>query len=403
MSNIFQQVITYQASQLGLLQNSFCLLSNANKKYRNFDTLTANLGDTVSFVIPPRMTTVPSLVATYQNTQQLVQYLTVDQPASSSYSFTSQEFIFNADQFMESYGQGAVASLGTQVESNIALNAINNTYRFYGNGVDPINSYQQLSQALANFRDYGAANYSMKGYLPLTDVPAIIGSGLNQFALDRNNKIANSWELGQFSQCDWYQSNLLQVHTAGTIGESGVTLTFVSINPTGDQITFSGAPASDANAVKKGDLFQFLTPLFFRTYVGYSITSQKVQFAATADAASDGSGNVTISITQPLIATSGVSNQSISRPITTSDTVKGVPSHRAGMIVSGDALYLAMPKLPVEHPYASVSEMDPDSGASLRLTYGAVLGQNQIGFINSVIWGSTLVPQYAMRLVFPLQ
>lgn len=403
MTNIFQQVITYQASSLGLLVNQNAFVATANTQFKNFDDLTANLGDTVSFDLPPRMTTVNTLVASFQDTQQRVQQLTVGNASSSSYAFTSQEFIFNADKYMDRYGKSAVAEIGAKVEANVAFNALSHTYRFFGDGTTPINSFTQLATALANYRDYGAPNHDVRGYLPITGIPAIVGSGLTQFAPNRNNDLANSWELGRFSFCDWYQSNLLPVHTAGTVGQSAATLTFVSINGTGDQITFSGAGASDANAIKANDLLEFNSAtLFYLTFVGHEVSSQKVQVRATADAASTAGGQVTISIYPALIATSGVKDQNINRALTVADTATVLPSHRAGVIVGGNALYLAMPKLPVEHPYASVSENDPDTGVAMRLTYGSTFGANQMGFINSVIWGSTLVDEYAMRLVFPL-
>lgn len=402
MANIFQNVVTYQMSSLALLTNQNCFISTANTKFKDFDRLTANLGDTVSFDLPPRMTTAPSLMATFQDTEQRVQFLTVDNAASSSYAFTSQEFIFNAEEYMDRYGKSAVAEIGAQVEANVTFNCVSHTYRFFGDGVTAINSYTQLAQALANYRAYGAPNHDVRGYLPISNIPDIIGSGLTQFATDRNNEIADSWKLGRFSQAEWYQSNLLPVHTAGTVGQTATTLTFVSINPAGTQITFSGAAVSDPDAIKENDLFEFTTDVRFLTFIGHIASSQRVQFRATADAASTAGGQVTVDIFPALISTSGDRNQNLTRALAITDTATVLPSHRAGAIIGGNALYLAMPKLPEEHPYASVSEFDPDSGVSMRLTYGSTFGKNQMGFINSVIWGSTLVDEYAMRLVFPL-
>ena len=364
--------------------------------------MTANLGDTVTFDLPPRMTTVASLVASFQDTEQRVQTLTVDNPASSSYAFTSQEFIFNADEYMDRYGKSAVAEIGAKVESDVASLCVTNTFRFFGDGVTPINSYTQLAQALANYRAFGSPNHDVRGYLPLNSIPEIIGSGLTQFALDRNNRIADSWELGNFSAADWYQSNLLPEHIAGNVGQNATTLTFVSINAAGDQITFSGAGAGDPDAIKENDLLEFQSDIRFRTFIGHLPSSQKVQFRATADAAGDGGGIVVIDIFPALIDTAADRNQNITRPLVVADTATALPSHRAGAIIGGNALYLAMPQLPEEHPYASVSEHDPDTGVAMRLTYGSTFGQNQMGFINSVIWGKTLVDEYAMRMVFPL-
>lgn len=51
-NNILQQVQTYQLSNLAYLQNLNCFVATANTKFKNFEKLTANLGDTVTFDLP---------------------------------------------------------------------------------------------------------------------------------------------------------------------------------------------------------------------------------------------------------------------------------------------------------------------------------------------------------------
>jgi hypothetical protein len=248
----------------------------------------------------------------------------------------------------------------------------------------------------------------------MVSVPAIVNSGLNQFVLKRNEEIANSWWLGDFSEASFYQSNLLPIHVAGTVGNANpaTPLTVVSTNdPTGaniTQITFSGATATDANAIKAGDLFQFQDgvtgqpDLRYLTFIGHTPSAQPVQFRATADAASDGGGNVVVNIAPALVSTNGSANQNITSNIVAGMQVKVVPSHRAGLVVGGRALFLAMPRLPEETPFPTAADHDPDTGVSLRYYYGSLFGQNQRGFVHDCIWGSTLVPEYSMRICFPL-
>lgn len=412
-NNILQQVITYNESNLALLLNSFCFLSTANKKFVGFnDDIPKNLGDTVSFDLPPRFTTTNSLVVTFQPAIQRVQNLTVNQQASTAYEFTAQQFIFNVRDYMKTFGKSAVAELGTQVESNVAQLAETNTYRFYGDGINPINSYLQLANALAFFRNYGAAQKDTMGYLSDLTFPLIVNSGLNQFTLDRGNREAMSWEIGNFSKCEWYQSNLLKTHISGTEGNAGSTLTVVSTaldaNGAVISITFSGTnAANDVNSIKAYDKFQFSDgvsgqpDLRFLTFIGHKPSQSPVQFRATADAISTAGSQVTVNIFPPLQAPSGQS-QNINNPIVAGMQVTVLPSHRCGLIMSGDPLFLAMPKLPEEVPYPTSAMTDPASGASLRQYYGSLFGQNQRGMVHDVIWGSTLVDEYAMMVALPL-
>jgi hypothetical protein len=414
--NFLQNVITYQASNLAYLQNLNCFINISNTKFKDFENKVANLGDTISFDKPPRFIANNGLVVNFQSADQRVQTLTVDQAKNVPYAFTAQEMIFNVEDYMEKFGMGATRELSAVIEANVAQNCVTNTYRFFGDGVTPINSFGQLAQAIALFESYGSAAGPLTGVLQNTAVPAIVNAGLGQFAPNRNNEMANSWEVGEFSNCDWKKSNLLPVHVAGSAGNNAATLTVSAINPLGapadgsiTSLTFlvSGAPGVDANQVKKYDKFQFndgvagFPNVRFLTFTGHQPSQAPVQFQSTIDAASDGGSHVTVSIFPPLQAI--VSNtQNLTAQIQIGMTCSVLPSHRAGLLMSGNPLYLAMPMLPDQSPFATSNKTDPDTGVSMRQYFGTLFGQNQQGMVHDAIWGSTMAQEYAMSLIFPL-
>jgi len=412
-NNVLQQVQTYQMANLAFLLNSFAFLKNSNKKFKNFQEIQNQLGSTVTFELPPRFTTTNSLIAQFQSAEQRVQSLTVDQQLSVSYEFTAQQMVFNdVEGYMNRWGKAAMKEMGTQVESFAALQCVQAPYRFFGDGVTQINSYGQLATALALFRNYGAAPQNTQGYLSDIAIPAIVNSGLQQFATNRNNKDAMSWELGEFSNCNWFESNLLPVHTAGSEGQAGQTLTVVSVVKDADdaviQIVFSGtSAANDANSVKLYDKFQFddgvagQPNMRYLTFIGHKVSGNPVQFRATANAGSTAGSQVTVNVYPPLKASAG-KNQNINNEIAAGMQVSVLPSHRAGMICSGEPLFLAMPRLPDQSPYTTANEADEDSGASFRMTMGAQFGLNSYGMIHDAIYGVTAVPEYTMSVIFPL-
>lgn len=430
-NNILQTVQTYQRSSLALLLNLCCFVTTANTRFKDFDKIQANLGSSVTFDLPPRFVTTAGLVAAFEPAVQRVLQLVCDQAANTSFSVTSQQRIFNLEKgeedYMRVFGKSAMVELANQIEANIALNAISgvvsqldgttNTfsgpYRFFGDGSTPITSYLQLAQAIMFFKNYGAVAEGIKFYLPDTVIPGIVGNGLNQFAPERNNDIAMSWEVGDFGTppVSYYQSNLLPIHVSGNTGVNAQNLTVISTNdPTGQnvtQITVSGATASDANAVFAGDVFQFKDSVSgqpnmrYLTFTGHKPSANPVQFRATANAAADGSGHVVLTIT-PGLNWAGGANQNLNNPIAAGMVLLTFPSHRAGMIVGGDASFIAMPQLPEQSPYDTANEHDPDTGVSLRLTYGSLFGQNQTGMIYDNTWGSVVVPEYSSRILVPL-
>jgi hypothetical protein len=399
-------------ANMAFLLNSFAFIANANKKFMNFQNLTANLGSTVTFELPPRFTTRNSLVAQFQDAVQQVESLTVDKEISTAYAFTNQEILFNVEDYMSRFGEGAVREIGTKIEANVARVCVESPYRFYGDGVTQINSFNQLASALALYRNYGAPKNMTKCFISDISQPLIVGSGLNQFATNRNNEIANSWDVGSFSNCDFYESNLLPTHIAGSEGVAGTTLTVVSVVKNADdaviQITFSGtAGANDANSVHIYDKFEFIDgvagqpDMRYLTWIGHEVSENSVQFKATANAGSTAGSQVTVDVYPPLKASGGQA-QNLNHEIAAGMQVRVLPSHRAGLIMAGDPLFLAMPRLPDQPPFPTSAEADEDSGVSIRLTYGSQFGQNQQGMIHDAIWGKKLPPQYGMSVIFPL-
>lgn len=430
-NNILQQVQTYQRSSLGLLLNLCCHISTANTKFKDFDKIQSNLGSTVTFDLPPRFSTVAGLVASFEPAVQRVLQLVADQSNNTSFAVTAQQRIFNLEKgeedYMRVFGKSAIAELANRVEGNIALNwassvvsqidgSINNfsgPYRFYGDGSTPISSYQQLAQSVMFFKNYGAVAEGMKIYLPDTIIPSIVGNGLNQFVPQRNDDIALSWEVGSFGTplVHYYQSNLMPIHVSGNTGVLGQTLTVVSTNdPTGQnvtQITVSGASVSDANAVFSGDVFQFQDgvsgkpDMRYLTFIGHFPSANPVQIRALNNAGSDGSGNVVINIT-PSLNWAGGQNINLNNAIQAGMKLLTFPSHRCGGICGSDSLFIAMPQLPEQSPFDTANEYDPETAASVRLTYGSLFGQNQTGMVYDEVHGSVLVPEYSMRYLVPL-
>lgn len=433
--NILQTVQTYQRSLLARLQNLNCFIASANTRFKDFENFKGNLGDTVTYDTPPQMISNDGLVVTtFSTVEQLKRSITVNKSRNVNFAFNAQQLIFNIDNtgYRDEFEKSAIKELGSYIEQDVASVIPSNTYRFYNPGVtgtgpykvSPVSSFTTLSDIRSVFDEYGADPIDYKMYLPNRAIPQIIGSGLNQFALDRNNRIAMSWEVGEFQDMMTYRSNLLPLHVSGTTGNSQQVLTVVSVTRQADggitSIVFSGATISDANAVKAYDVFQFNPTaaglqVNFLSYSGHANINLPLQFEATADAAGVAvTGNVTISVSpviydvtavtgNPLIANKQNTNFDFSAgAISAGITALGLPSHRCGLLTSGNPLYIAMPKLPDMDPFKTASESDPDTGVSLRLYTGAGFGTNTYGSILDCLWGKDLEPTHSMRIPFPV-
>lgn len=435
-TNVLQNVQTFQKSDLAWLRTECVALMLSNKKFDNFQDKTGNLGDTVTFDLAPRAVSNNGLIVSFTPSQQRVMSLSVTQAANVSNVYSQQELIFNVEDYEDRFGEAAISEYGSKVEIDILQNFISNVrvnnpespnhgqlvdqsgmsgpYRFFGDGITPLDSYQTLAQGIANFKAIGWSKRDLCGVLAQDKIPPVVGNGLNSFAQTRNNEIAQSWWLGDFAKCSWYESDKLPIHYAGNVGNAGTTLTLVSVNDvTGENITqlvFSGASASDAQALANGDLASFnfgvsgQSNVFQRQIIGKAITQQPVQFrvvAPTGYVASNGGGQVTVNI-YPALVSAPTLNQNISTSLQPGMQVTFLPSHQAGIIMSGQPLYAAMPRLMNTDPFSSVETTDEETGISMQHYWGTQFGLNQKAYVWNGIWGSCMVPDNCMRVIYPI-
>jgi hypothetical protein len=411
--NFLQNVQTYQQSDLGPLYICNPLIFTANTMFDDFQNFSGQLGDTVTFDKPLKFVGSDSLIADFEPITQRVQSLKVDKAFNVPIQGNAQQFIFNIDAYMDRIGLPAIRRIGGRVSQDVATLAETNTYRCYGDGRSPINSFAQLDQALEGMRDYGDPGYPTRGYLPNTVISAIINSGINQFVPGRNEEIAQSWMLGDFAQCSWHRVTNMPKHISGAFGEidpSTLALTISSVSADGSSLTFTSAGGTESKAFAAYDIITIdpnnAVGAFFLQFTQFNTTSQKIQVAVQADAASSG-GTVTVSVYPALVSgvdkpSDNAKNINVSLADLVGATATVTASHNVGFIVGGNALFLAMPRLPDQYPFPSSQEVDEETGISMRVYYGNIPTQNVMGLVHDVIWGKTLVPEYAMRLAFPL-
>lgn len=409
-TNILQAVQTVQNKALVMVQNSSPVFSNGDKRFDNFQNFQGQLGDSVSYLKQARATVVRSLTWAEQPSVQRIQTLACDRPYSSSYQYTNQQFLFNVDplNWNKSWIKSAILNLATEMEKDVCNDFTIYPYRFYGDGRTPITTFNELQTILMRFRNWGSAMNTAKCFLPDFAIPSFVTSGLNQFALDRNNELANSWEISEYSNCKFMQSNLLARHIAGSEGQANSILTVSGVTKDSagliTAISFTGVSApNDANSVKKGDRFQITTAgTNLLQFVGYGQSVQPIQFMAAADAASI-SGTVTVQLATPLYPGQSLSDAiSINTDIINGMTANVANSHVAACIYDGDAHQIANPQLPDQDPFATSWSTDPDTGASIRVTFGAQLGQGTSRLGIDAIDGSTMNPDLCMTILFPI-
>lgn len=441
VENVLQNVATYTKADLGYLIFASVVLNPESRilttALKNFNrTVPNNLGDTITFRRPYQYRTQNSLVANNQAIEQLVQTLSVTNVSLTDTSFSDQNYIFNLEDYMEEIGRSRMIEMGISIERDLftqfaAEFRVNNDqspvngqvvdvgsgpFRFYSNGwaigdtvIPPYNDVTQLASSRVLFRNFGASPTNCISIIPDTVEPGIVGNALNQFVVDRNEDYGMTWKIGSQGGCRYFSTSLLPTHEAGVVGNNGEILTLTGTNENNGiitELTFSGATPNQAGAVLYADRLRFdpSTAFNFRylAWNGKQLTVVPVDVRATADVDSDGAGNVTIPIFPALNLNATQPGQNIPFSPPVGITAGILPTHRVGCMMSGNPFYFACPQLPSQEPFPTVVVNDETYGhLSLRHYYGTVFKQNLKSDVIDTIYGSTLVPENCMAMIFP--
>lgn len=398
-------------SNLAYCQNYLVFAKQANMKFNGFNEGTANLGAIVRYTEEYRFVTQKTLNVkdTFEPTIQDFRELTVNEPSAVPVAYTAEEIMFNVEKYKHEVFKGMAISLGNEIDINASKVCETQPFRFYGDGIQPIASNNQLVSMLTQYRNFGFANFDIKATLADISIPALTSSQVNQFAPQRNDTMVNSWELGNWSGVEWFVSNHLPLHESGVIGQEQTTLTLTGTDdPTGNnitQLTFSGAGAGDT--VNLYDSLYFLLGVpgirnyFYLQRQGYQVSSNPVQLKVIEPAVADLAGNITIKISPVLCATVGNQNRNLQFNLVPGMQAKLLPNHRCGLIHSGDGFLMAMPKLPSASPWSETMQNLEGSPVSARFYYGMLPFENKYGFVMDAIQGQTITDFRCMKIVFP--
>ena len=383
-------------------KNMLGFSKRVNKQYsEEFAIKGAKKGDTVTIRKPWRPSVSDGATLSNQDVTEESTTLQLDSQKHVAFRFTSKELTLNIDEFKKRYISPAVTALANKVDLDGLQVAAQNVYNAVGTpGTTPsaLLTYLQAQEKL-NLLACPKGDKRSFHVDPLASTKIVDAvKGLFQ----SSEQIKNQYEKGVMGTAaggDWYMSQNIYAHTGGQLGGTPLVN---GASQTGASLVTDGWTASAANRLKKGDVFT-VAGVYSVNPITKQSTGQLQQFLVTADAASDGSGNATISIS-PSITTSGATQ-----------TVSGSPADNAALtilhsassiytnniLMHEDAFVLGMAdlELPQGVDFAAVAS-DPESGVSLRIVRAYDISEDRFPCRIDVLYGWKAVrPEWACRIV----
>ena len=406
MSNtlLTTSMITREAARV--LSNNLVLAKCVNRDYDDeFGIAGAKIGQTLNVRLPVRPQAAQQAVANIQGANEAFTPLTFGNPYNVSYAFTSQEMLFDIDDFSNRFIKPAMIQLANTID-----------YAGY-QAVMPL-VYNQVgtpgtAQTTATARDTVLAAAALlynndapidDGMLHCINTPGFNAtlSGSNASLFNPQKEISESYVKGMqgsFGGFEHYMSQNVQGHTVGVYGGSPVANSVTA--QTGSSIITDGWTAT-TTVLNAGDVITFAGVFAVNPQTKANLGYLQ-QFVVTAPTVTDGSGNSTISIS-PAIVTSG-GTQNVSNGVANNSAITVVSgasgsSHTYSLAFHRDAIMAANKDLPLPGGVAMADYVkDPMSGIGVRVVQQYDVRNDQFitRFDSQVAW-APLYAQLACKI-----
>lgn len=309
---ITSSIITNET--LRILHNESAFLGNINTEYEDqFANKGMKAGSVVNVRQPVQYTIRDGATINIQDVNELTVPITMEAEFGIDWAFTDYDLKLSIDEFSKRYLAPAAKRLAAELDLRIATRFYRGVANFSGTPGTPISTAQAVLDA-AVLLDNAACPRTdgrMLALTPLSNAKLVGGmSGLFNDQATQGKQLKNgmmSTNLGM----DFIMSQNLPTHTVGGLGgtpltngaNQGLINSGSTDNPSAatTSLVTDGWTAAVANRLKRGDVFTIAGVFAVNPETKVS-TGVLRQFIATADAASDGAGNLTVAIYPAIIA-----------------------------------------------------------------------------------------------------
>jgi hypothetical protein len=326
---------------LVILENEMGWAKNLHRAHEEEFTNRVNgykVGETISIRRPADVTVRTGATLSAQDVIEGKTTLTVDQQIGVDFQFTSTELTLKIEDLSERVIKPAMSSLINHMHNDVLTQMYRGVYNWVGTPGQTINSFADFAEAPKRLDTMAVPTSQRTSVLSPADHWGLVGNQTSLYIQGAANSAYRDGSLGNVGGVANYMSQLVPIHTVGPLGGTplvnGATqnVTYDTAKNTWTQsLITDGWTAAAAARVKAGDVFIMYAAGTSGARVKMvnpktkQVTDVDQQFVVTSDGSSDGSGNLTLTISPPII-TSGVHQ-----------TVNVVPADNAGLTFTGTA------------------------------------------------------------------
>lgn len=326
---------------LPILENELGVINKMYRAHEEEFSSTVNgykKGDTISIRRPADFTIRSGATMSAQDVIEGKTTLTVDQQIGVDFQFSSTDLTLKVEDMAERIIKPAMSRIANELAGDVLTQMYKGTYNLVGTQGTRVDSFGDFSKAPERMDEMAIPTDNRHAILCPSDFWGLVGSQTALYAPSLVGSAYRSGDLGDLGGIATMMSQVTPTHTVGPMGGTplvnGATQNVsydTAKNAWTQSLITDGWTASAAARVKAGDVFTIyaagtsgakLKMVNPKTKVATAIDQQ---FVVISDGSSDASGNLTLTISPPII-TSGPYQ-----------TVNVAPADNAGLVFDGTA------------------------------------------------------------------
>jgi hypothetical protein len=377
MANTTLNASIIAKAAVGVLENELTMAGLVYRGYEDeFDKKINGytVGDTITIRKPTDFTVRNTIVASPQDTTEGKLTLTINQVAGVDFKFTSQQLTLNIAQLTERVIQPAMVQIANAIDIAV-MNLYTDIPQWVGTPGTNIQSFAGFAKGLQNLDQRSVPTGNRSAILAPADYWAMAGSQTALFSQAINNKSYRQGMIGEVGGADTYMSQNAPTFTTGPKGGTPVVngaaqnTTYDTTGANTQTLITNGWTAAAAARVAVGDVFT-IAGVFDVNPVTKAVLPILKQFvvAPGSTLASDGAGNLTMTIAPQIIASGAFQNVSAAPANSAALTFVGTGATAYSNALMFDKNAFALCMVPMVRPPGSVDcSRVSKNGISIRV------------------------------------
>lgn len=334
MANTTLTASVVAKTALAILENELGVIKTLHRAHEEEFSNRVNgykVGDTISIRRPADFTVRTGATLSTQDVIEGKTTLTIDQQIGVDFQFTSTDLTLSVENMAERIMKPAMSNIVNYVTNDCLTTMYKGVYNWVGTPGQTVNSFADFAKAPERLDEMSVPMSDRTCVLSPADQWAMLGSQTGLYIQGAANSAYREGDLGTIGGVRTMMSQVVPTHTVGPLGGTplvnGATqnVSYDTAKNTWTQsLITDGWTASAASRLKAGDVFT-IAGVYMVNAKTKATTTILQQFVVTADVSSDGSGNLTATISPPII-TSGPHQ-----------TCSAAPADNAALTVLGTA------------------------------------------------------------------